>query len=188
MAKRKKSIRFFDFVEEPDIQHEIDGVKMYIFFVDNYEFKDAALRRQLFHMEAQEGSISLLLEEGIYRKIPGYYSAESLLQVHKYFMRLHERTVWPAYVLGFVVTVAFGLLSWLLNIDIFNAGLIGGAIGTTVMVGTLLYLMRRQQNMAREEMRFQLEQVHGEAQLKTYLELQDAYMLERQAKLDSQAE
>jgi hypothetical protein len=185
---RKKPIRFFDFVEEPDIQHEIDGVKIYIFFVDNYEFKDAALRRQLFHMEAQKGSISLLLEEGIYRKIPGYYSAESLLQVHKYFMRLHERSVWPAFVLGVFVSVVFGIIAWLFSIDIFNAGLIGGAVGTTMMIGMLLFLMRRHQNMAREEMRFQLEQVHGEAQLKTYLELQDAYMVERQAKLDSQAE
>lgn len=188
MAKRKKTIRFFDFVEEPDIQHEIDGVKIYIFFIDRYDFKDAALRRQLFHMEARKESISLLLEEEIYRKIPGYYSPESLLQVHNYFMRLHERSIWPAFALGFVVTVLGGLIAWLLNIDLYNASLIGGALGTVAMITLLIMLMRRQQNMAREEMRFQLEQVHGEAQLKTYLEVQDAYMVQRQAKIDAQTE
>ena len=188
MAKAKKNIRFFDFVEEPDIQHEIDGVMVNIFFVDKYEFKEAALRRQLFHMEAQSASISLLLEESIYRKIPEYYSAESLLQVHKYFMRLHERRFWPAFLLGIAFAVAFGFITWFFSIDLINAGLTGGVIGTSVMIGVLLYMMRRQQNFAREEMRFNLEQVHGEAQLKTYLELQDDYMSERQAKLESQTE
>jgi len=188
MAKAKKSIRFFDFVEEPDIQHEIDGVKVYIFFIDKYDFKEAALRRQLFHMEAQSTSISLLLEESIYRKIPEYYSAESLLQVHKYFMRLHERRFWPAFLLGVGFAVMFGFIAWLFSIDIVNSGLTGGMIGTLVMIGVLLYMMRRQQNFAREEMRFNLEQLHGESQLRTYLEAQDEYMSQRQAKLESQPE
>lgn len=178
-----KSKQWFKQLQDPDVHQTIENVDVKVYFLDNYPFKEEALKQQLFFMQADKTSISLLLENEIYDLIPDYYSAPSLLIVHQYYMAIYRKKVFPAFGIGLAVALVFGLLSDLFNVSVEISGLLSLGLGTFTMLFLLTYTMRRQQVKARDDMRERLTELHGDRKLNTYLERQEKYMEERRASL-----
>ena len=182
MARRTS---FFKQLNEPNVQTTIENVEVNVFFLDDYAFKDEALRQQLFFMQADKTSISLLLEKEIYEAIEEYYSATSLLIVHQYYMDINRKRIVPAFGIGLGTALAFGILSDLFRVSADISGLLSLGLGTFTMLFVLTYTMRRQQVKARDDMREKLTKLHGDRKLNAYLERQEKYMEERRATLAS---
>jgi len=185
MAKKH---RYFEQVTTPDVQQTIENVDINVYFLDGYAFKHDALKNQLFYMSADRGSISLLLEKQIYEAIPDYYSAQSLLVVHRYFMSLNRRSLIPAFSVGITVTLVIGWAVEFFGLAIASSGLLSLGLGTLSMLVVLTLSFRRLQEKARTTMRESLIELHGETTLNAYLERQEKYMQERRATLKSSGE
>jgi hypothetical protein len=179
------SKQWFKQLQEPDVHQTIENIDVNVFYLDNYPFKDEALKQQLFFMQADKSSISLLLEKEIYDLIPEYYSAPSLLIVHQYYMSIYRKKVFPAFGIGLAVAITFGLISDLFNVSVDISGLLSLGLGTFTMLFLLTYSMRRQQTKARLDMRERLTKLHGDRKLNAYLERQEKYMEERRASLSA---
>jgi hypothetical protein len=176
---------FFTQLNKPNVQAKIENVDVYVYFLDDYSFKETALRQQLFFMQADKTSISLLLEKEIYDAIEEYYSAPSLLIVHQYYMEINRKRLLPAFGIGLGTALAFGILSDLFRVSTDISGVLSLGLGTFTMLFVLTYTMRRQQVKARDDMREKLTNLHGDRKLSAYLERQEKYMEERRATLTS---
>lgn len=178
-----KGRQFFKQLPAPDVHQTIDNVDVNIHFLDDLPFKDEALKEQLFFMQADKTSISLLLEKEIYDLIPEYYSPSSLMIVHQYYMALNRKSLLPSFGIGLGIAIGFGLLADLFNVSADISGLLSLGLGTFTMLFLLTYLARRQQANARTQMRERLTELHGDRKLNAYLERQEKYMEERRASL-----
>lgn len=179
---------YFNALLEPDVQYTIESIDVNVYFLDRYDFKEEALRQQLFFMQAKPKSISLLLEKQIYDLIPDYYSAQSLLIVHQYYTEIYKKKFVSAFIGGFAVSIIVGVLIEVFEIQFAFSSLYGIAIGTMTMLLILMFSVRRQQSVARDTMRERLIALHGETKLNEYLERQEKYMQERRNSLDSTSE
>jgi hypothetical protein len=180
--------QYFNRLHEPDVQDTIESIAVNVYFLDGYDFKKEALQQQLFFMQAKPKSISLLLEKEIYDLIPNYYSAQSLLIVHKYYTEIYKKKFVAAFTGGFAVSIIVGVLIEVFELQFAFSGLYGVAIGTMTMLLILTLSVRRQQRVARDTMRERLIALHGENRLNAYLERQEKYMQERRTILDSTSE
>jgi len=176
---------FFKQLNNPNVHTVIEGIDVNVYFLDDYSFKEEALRQQLFFMKADNTSISLLLEKEIYDLIPDYYSAPSLLIVHQYYMEVQRKHFFPAFGIGLAVALVGGVVSDLLSVSAELSGLLSLGLGTFTMLLVLTYTLRRQQFKARDDMRERLTKLHGDRKLNAYLERQEKYMEERRATLAS---
>jgi len=176
---------FFKQLNNPNVHTVIEDIDVNVYFLDDYPFKEEALRQQLFFMRADKTSISLLLEKAIYDLIPEYYSASSLLIVHQYYMEIQRKNFFPAFGTGLAVALLGGVGSDLLGVSAELSGLMSLGLGTFTMLFVLTYMLRRQQAKARDDMRESLTKFHGDRKLNAYLERQEKYMEERRATIAS---
>lgn len=173
---KRKHHNWFDRCDQPNINYVVDGIDLNIYFLDNYEWKDDAMRQEVYHVEGRDKSFSILLEEKLYDSMPEYYNKESLKIMHEYYTSITSINYKIRLIIGVVLTMMFIPL-----LEVVFQSLVMATLGS-MSIGFMYYYLFLYRNMqknmyeSRIRLREELVKVHGEKELDIMLDKLESYI------------
>lgn len=171
MAKKKDLFNPFENAGNPDVTHELDGLTLNVYFVDNYDFKDDILEKQMTFVNTERTAFSVMLEKDLYDAVPELYNAEALKAQHTYFHHRTTMNLWKFFLGGILLFGAvFGIMQFFSDIQ---SALFGGAIvGMFYMIAYFFRTLKKDMVSARFVLRENMIKIFGEKKLDELLDKQ----------------
>lgn len=183
--KKKNDAHFnpFDLLTKADIEYTHNDLELKIYFIDEYDFKEKALKNQIFHIQNERNKFSILLEREGYDLVPELFTKEVLTAQCEYFMSTTNKNLPILLISGLLITAITGFVFniWLTTA---TAVLFALFVGATYMI---VYLYRSFQSAViegRKKLRAKLIDLLGESKLDRLLDNQQKYAERRKTELN----
>ncbi len=179
MGKQKKNqFNPFEQVGEANVHYNYEGLDLNVYFVDNYDFKDEIMEKQMTYINMTETGFSIILEKALFDAVPELYSQEALHAQYVYFHKRTSMNLW-IFLGGAVVFggATFGL-AYLFS-TLTTAVFAGAIVGVSFMFGYLFRVLKRDMMGARQTLRDDMIKIYGEEKLDKLLDRQQQIAEER---------
>ncbi len=172
--KREEGFKVFPIEQAPDMEYQYNELDIKIYFMENYENGEEALKRQLTFVNHDDTSFSILLEKKLYDIAPELYTKESLAAQHGYFTTKPTMNMWLLLGGGFgvIVGIAFILSMYFTGLLPMVLGVIGGSI---YMMWMFTRSFNRDLRESAENLRAEMVRLCGEEKLDELVFKQQEY-------------
>ncbi len=172
--KVEEGFKVFPIEQTPDLEYQHNELDIKIYFMENYENGEEAIKRQLTYVNHDETSFSILLEKRLYDLAPELYTKESLAAQHAYFTTKPTMNMWLLLGGGFGIIIAISFIASLYTDGLLSIvlGVIGGSMYTMWM---FTRSFNRDLKNSAEALRAEMIRLCGEEKLDELVERQQEY-------------
>jgi len=187
MKKRKNKgqghFNPFKVAGDPDIEYNFKGKNLRIYFFDNYEFKEKALKSQIFHIHTERDKFHIFLEKEAYELVPDLFTKEVLAVQCEYFQPSPTKIGRKRGLIGLLIFIGGAALinMWLL---LSTAIFISMFAASIYFIVVMIKGLQESVTLRRKNLRINMIKILGEQKLDKLLDLQQNYAEHRMTELN----
>ncbi len=182
-SKRQPHFNPFKVAGDANVEYNFEGKNLRIYFFDDYEFKEEALKNQIFHIHTERDKFHIFLEKEAYELVPELFTKEVMAAQCTYFQQTPTKIGAKRGLIGLFIFVAGAALInlWLL---------FSTALFISMFIASIYYIVimiRGLQDSVvarRKKLRADMITILGEQKLDKLLDLQQNYAEHRMTELN----
>ena len=173
----------FKVAGEPNVKFDYEGKDLRIYFFDNYDFMEKALKNQIFHIHTEKDKFHIFLEKEAYDLVPELFTKEVLAAQCDYFQQTPTKIGAKRGITGLLIFIGgAALLSMLMLIS--TAIFISMFIASIYFIVVMIKGLQDGVTVRRKKLRADMITLLGEQKLDKLLDKQQNYAEHRMTELN----